>query len=167
MKKIFNKLLSIFLVLSVLCSGLSFNTVAASSKIKISKTSITIKENKSYKLKITGTDEKVKWSSKNKSIATVSQKGKVTGKKAGNTTITAKVSSKTLKCKVTVKKVFSTSSDSTNSTTSTTYVYYVPGSSYAYHCTKECRTLSRSKYIDKTTLEKAKEMGLSACKVCH
>lgn len=51
--------------------------------------------------------------------------------------------------------------------TKTTYVYYVPNSSYAYHCTKSCRTLSRSKNIAKTTLKEAKNMGLKACKVCH
>lgn len=49
-----------------------------------------------------------------------------------------------------------------------TYVYYVPGSSYAYHCTKSCRTLSRSKNIKKTTVKKAKRsLGLRACKVCY
>ncbi len=49
-----------------------------------------------------------------------------------------------------------------------TYVYYVPGSSYAYHCTKSCRTLSRSKNIQKTTVKKAKgSLDLRACKVCY
>ena len=42
------------------------------------------------------------WKSANKKIATV-KKGKITAKKAGKTTITAKVGSKTLKCKVTVE----------------------------------------------------------------
>lgn len=51
--------------------------------------------------------------------------------------------------------------------TKKTYVYYVPGSSYAYHCTKKCRTLARSKYIAKATLKKAKAMNLRACKVCY
>ena len=46
-------------------------------------------------------------------------------------------------------------------------VYYVPGSSYAYHSSKTCRTLHRSKHIKKITLKKAKSLRLRACKVCH
>jgi len=46
-------------------------------------------------------------------------------------------------------------------------VYYVPGSSYAYHCTDGCRTLSRSKVIKKITVKKAKKLGLKACGVCY
>ena len=47
---------------------------------------------------------KVKFTTSNKKIATVSAKGKVTPKKAGTVVITAKVSGKKYKCKVTVKK---------------------------------------------------------------
>lgn len=46
-------------------------------------------------------------------------------------------------------------------------VYYVPGSSYAYHSTKRCRTLARSKHIKAISLKSAKAKGLRACKVCH
>ena len=48
-----------------------------------------------------------------------------------------------------------------------TYVYYVPNSSYAYHAGKNCRTLSRSKTIKKTTVKKAKKLGLKPCGVCY
>lgn len=44
-------------------------------------------------------------------------------------------------------------------------VYYVPGSSYAYHSSKNCRALSRSKGIKKISLKKAKAKGLKACKI--
>lgn len=44
-------------------------------------------------------------------------------------------------------------------------VYYVPGSSYAYHSSKNCRALSRSKVIKKISLKKAKAKGLRACKI--
>ena len=69
----------------------------------MSKSSITVNAGKSYQLKIQNTSQKYKWSSKNKSIATVTSSGKVTGKKAGTTYIYAKsASGKTFKCKVTV-----------------------------------------------------------------
>lgn len=72
---------------------------------KLSKTSITVKKGKIYQLKMQNTRQKYKWSSKNKSIATVTSKGKVTGKKVGMTYIYAKsASGKTFKCKVIVKK---------------------------------------------------------------
>ena len=57
-------------------------------------------------LKIEGTTKTVTWSSSNKKVATVSQKGKVTAKKAGTVTIKAKVGKKTYKCKVTVLKPY-------------------------------------------------------------
>ena len=89
---------------------------------KLSKTSITVKKGKTYQLKMRNTKQKYKWSSKNKSIATVTSKGKVTGKKTGTTYIYAKsASGKIFKCKVTVKKsassddVFSDGSGSNNS----------------------------------------------------
>ena len=78
--------------------------VEAASKIKLSKTKATIYVGKTVQLKVKGTKSKVKWSSSKKSVATVSSKGKVKGKKAGTATITAKVGSKKYKCKVTVKK---------------------------------------------------------------
>lgn len=72
---------------------------------KLSKTSITVKKGKAYQLKMRNTKQKYKWSSKNKSIATVTSKGKVTGKKTGTTYIYAKsASGKIFKCKVIVKK---------------------------------------------------------------
>lgn len=54
------------------------------------------------KLKVRKIKADVKWTSKNKKIATVDEDGTVTGKKAGTVTICAKVYGKTLKCKVKV-----------------------------------------------------------------
>lgn len=45
----------------------------------------------------------VTWSTSNKKVATVNKKGKVTGKKIGKATITAKVGNASYKCSVTVK----------------------------------------------------------------
>lgn len=75
---------------------------------KISKKSASVYVNQTITLKVNNTSRKVTWSSKEKSIATVSSKGVVKGKKAGTTTITAKVGSKKYTCKVTVKKKSST-----------------------------------------------------------
>lgn len=75
------------------------------TKIKLSKTSLTLNKGKSAKITatITGTKKKASWSSSNSAVASVS-KGKITAKKAGTAVITAKVNGKTAKCKVTVKK---------------------------------------------------------------
>lgn len=75
---------------------------------KISKKSATVYVNKTIILKMNNTTRKVTWTSKDKTIATVTSKGVVKGKKAGTTTITAKVGSKKYTCKVTVKKQTST-----------------------------------------------------------
>lgn len=81
---------------------------------RISKSSISMGTGKKYTLKVNGTKQKVKWSSSNKAIATVSSKGVVTGKKAGSVKITAKVGSKKYICKVTVKKGRTTSNTKNN-----------------------------------------------------
>ena len=71
---------------------------------KLSRPSRTVTVGKSFTLKVKNTKKTVKWSSSKKTIATVSASGKVTGKKAGTCYIRAKVGTKTLKCKVTVRK---------------------------------------------------------------
>lgn len=93
--------LSIILVFALALSILP--AIPASAKVKISATKKTLYVGKSMTLKVTGTKKKVKWSSSNKKVATVTQKGKVTAKKKGTTTIQAKVAKSTFKCKVTVK----------------------------------------------------------------
>lgn len=75
---------------------------SGAASIRLNKSSASVLEGKSIYLSVSGTKKKVMWSSANSKIATVS-KGKVTGKKTGKTVIIAKVSGKTLKCKVTVK----------------------------------------------------------------
>jgi len=77
--------------------------IVEAASIKISKTKYTMNKGQTYTLKISGTKKKVKWSTSNKKVATVSSKGKVTAKKNGTATITAKVGSKNYKCKITVK----------------------------------------------------------------
>lgn len=81
------------------------------SNVKLSKTSINLSLNKSYTLKATvlpalASDKRVKWATSSSKIATVSQNGKVTGKKKGNCIITAtslENNKLVAKCTVTVK----------------------------------------------------------------
>lgn len=70
---------------------------------KISATKLSLYELKSKTLKVTGTKQKIKWSSSNAKIATVTQKGVVSAKKVGKVTISATVGgAKKYNCKLTV-----------------------------------------------------------------
>ena len=75
----------------------------AKKKIILNKKKAVIYVGVQLRLKVKGTKKKVKWSSKEKKIATVSKKGVVKGKRAGKTKITAKVKGKKLVCRLTVK----------------------------------------------------------------
>lgn len=83
--------------------------------IKLNKSNATIytSGNKTIQLNATvkGSSKKVTWKSSNKTVATVNSKGKVTAKKAGTVTITAKANGVTAKCIVTVKKAKKTGVD--------------------------------------------------------
>lgn len=96
------KKLITYLMVLVLCLTFISPSIAYATTIKINKTKITLGIGKTYTLKITGTVKKVKWSTSDKAIATVSSKGKVAAKAVGTATITASVSTKKYKCKVTV-----------------------------------------------------------------
>lgn len=102
---------------------------------KLSKTSITVKKGKTYQLKMRNTKQKYKWSSKNKSIATVTSKGKVTGKKTGTTYIYAKsASGKTFKCKVRVNNNSNKVNTSTGTNSNNNNKFPTPSkSSVTYH----------------------------------
>ena len=104
--KLKGRIIAIIVVLLLCCTFIPTVNVQAASKVKINKTKATVYVGKTEALKISGTSKTVKWSTSNKNIATVNSKGKVTAKKAGNATITAKVSGKSYKCKVTVKKPY-------------------------------------------------------------
>ena len=82
---------------------LGFEVPVHAAKVKLSKKSITLEVGQKKTIKVKGTTKKVTWSSSDKNIATVSSKGKITAKGEGTCKITAKVGSKKLTCKVTVK----------------------------------------------------------------
>lgn len=90
----------------ILLLAMLFSVMAGAQKaeaaVKLNKTKATLAVNEILQLKLTGTSKKVKWSSSNKSVASVTG-GKVKAKKEGEATITAKVGKKSYRCKITVK----------------------------------------------------------------
>ncbi len=93
------KLLSFLAVmLLIVCMA-----VPVSAAGKISKSKATLLTGQTLQLKLSGTKGKTKWTSSKKSVVTVSGSGKVTAKKSGSATITAKVGKKKYSCKVTVE----------------------------------------------------------------
>lgn len=72
--------------------------------ISLSDTSVSLSAGQTKTLSVIGATETVQWSSSNTSVATVDSNGKVTAKKAGKATITAKTGGLELTCSVTVKK---------------------------------------------------------------
>ena len=78
---------------------------ATKPKIKLNFTQRTIHEGETFKLKVTGTKQKVKWSSSNKNVATVSSKGIVTGIDGGTTEKTCKIYAKVCGKKYTCKVI--------------------------------------------------------------
>ena len=102
-KKLFiTLLLSITIVTSSVAPITNNATVVQAATIKISKKTLTLNVGDIKTLIISVTTKKVTWSSSKKAVATVSSKGKVTARAAGNATITATVNGKKYTCKVTV-----------------------------------------------------------------
>lgn len=91
-------------LMGVLVPLLSTKNVQAATP-KLSKKSILMymKESKKLSVKNNKKKKKVKWSSSDKSVVTVSKNGKINAKKIGKAVITAKVGKKKLKCKVSVR----------------------------------------------------------------
>lgn len=69
----------------LLCVGLGSNMAEAAKKVKISKTKLTLKVGQTKTLTVKNLSKKnkkkLKWSSNNKKVATVSKKGKVKAKR--------------------------------------------------------------------------------------
>ena len=80
----------------------------AANSLRLSKSSVSLYYGFSTTLNVVNASGKITWSSSNTKIATVTSKGKITGKGLGSCYIYAKNGGKTLKCKVTVKDVNST-----------------------------------------------------------
>lgn len=79
-------------------------SVSAAKRRTLNVKNVTLTTGTSKQLKVSGIKAgKVKWSSSRKSVASVGRKGKVTAKRPGKATITAKFPGGKLKCRVTVK----------------------------------------------------------------
>lgn len=100
MKRIRKMFMLLFacLIISMMAIPISVNAA-----VKLNKTNITLEVQKKYTLKVSGTKNRISWSSSNKKVASVSSNGVVKGIKKGTCTITAKYGTKKLVCKVTVK----------------------------------------------------------------
>lgn len=96
-------ILSCLVIAALLSTGMAQTGSAAVRKIGLNKKSLTLSVGQKKTLKVKNTKKKITWKSKNKRIAVVSRKGVVRAKKAGKTTIIAKVGKKQLKCKVVVR----------------------------------------------------------------
>ena len=83
---------------------LVFVPVQASAATKLNYDHVTLCRYHSVRLNLKNHSGKVKWSSQDKNVATVTQKGTVTAVSAGTTTIKAKAGKKVYQCKVTVKE---------------------------------------------------------------
>lgn len=115
-KRLISLIMSAIMVV-MLCSTTAF---AAKKGVALNKTSASVTVGKSITLKPTVTGVKnytLQWSTSDKTIATVSKSGKVTGVKVGNVTVTVKIKDTKYKasCKVTVKKASAVSSSSNTS----------------------------------------------------
>lgn len=158
------------LVMALLCviAGL-LNQNFIFGKIALNKSSITISVGEQKQLALKGTKKKVTWKSGNKKVATVTKKGKVTGKAVGKTTITAKSNGKNYKCKVTVKAVQQTpiASAGTTKDSSVTTTPEVTGEpkveENGSYDSKECVALYLELYhklpSNYITKKEAKELG--------
>lgn len=105
MKK-FKKIMAVIFAMAIMITAIPMQADAA---VKLNATKKTLYVGEQTTLKVTGTKSKIKWSTSNKKVATVTQKGKVTAKSEGSATIKAKAGKKTLSCKITVKSKFSAS----------------------------------------------------------
>ncbi len=131
MKKVLIAILTVAMITTVVPNFsndfLMISEVEAKSKVKLNKTKLTLVKGKSSTLKVVGTKKKVKWSTSNKKVATVSSKGKVTAKKAGTCTITAKIGSKKYKCKIVIKNPIKISKTKLSLKKGKTYTLKVSG----------------------------------------
>ncbi len=100
-RKSFKSILSLLLALMMIVTVAAIPSFA--KKIALNRRSVSVVKGYSVTLSLVGTTKKPTWSSADETIATVTKKGVVTGKKIGTTTISATLGESVFECKVTVK----------------------------------------------------------------
>lgn len=106
MKKLHFRLLSLLMIFSIAFSpaaapqGNPFTAQAEAASIRLSTSSAVVPIGMYKRLAVKGTSKRVCWSLSNKAVATISSSGVIIGRKAGKTTVTAKVAGRKLKCSV-------------------------------------------------------------------
>ena len=109
-------------------------TAEAAGKVALSSSKASVAVGGSKTISLRNASGKVKWSVAKKSVASIKANGtsvKVKGKKAGTTTITAKVGKKSYKCKFTVKNAPKISKSSISLTKGKSYDLSVTGTASA------------------------------------
>ena len=109
-------------------------TAEAAGKVALSSSKASVAVGGSKTISLRNARGKVKWSVAKKSVASIKANGasvKVKGKKAGTTTITAKVGKKSYKCKFTVKNAPKISKSSISLTKGKSYDLSVTGTASA------------------------------------
>ncbi|MCR5684854.1 MAG: Ig-like domain-containing protein [Lachnospiraceae bacterium] len=102
MKKFFAFLLSCILCISLF--SVRPAEAATAKKTVLSRTTASVPVGRTLRLKLKHADGEVTWSSSKESVATVSAKGKITGKAVGSCKITAECNGKKYTCRVSVYK---------------------------------------------------------------
>ena len=109
-------------------------TAEAAGKVALSSSKASVAVGGSKTISLRNASGKVKWSVAKKSVASIKANGasvKVKGKKAGTTTITAKVGKKSYKCKFTVKNAPKISKSSISLSKGKSYDLSVTGTASA------------------------------------
>lgn len=140
-------------------------------KPKLSNTRLSFYTKTSKQLKLKGTSRKVTWSSSAPSVVSVNKKGKITARRTGKATITAKVNGVKYKCKVTVKarskKSSGQSSGKSSGQASSSGVngyVWIPATGSKYHSSASCSGIHSPRQV---SISQAISMGYSACKKCY
>lgn len=140
-------------------------------KPKLSNTRLSVYTKTSKQLKLKGTSRKVTWSSSAPSVVCVNKKGKITARRTGKATITAKVNGVKYKCKVTVKarskKSSGQSSGKSSGQASSSGVngyVWIPATGSKYHSSASCSGMHSPRQV---SISQAISMGYSACKKCY
>ena len=143
-------------------------------KPKLSNTRLSVYTKTSKQLKLKGTSRKVTWSSSAPSVVSVNKKGKITARRTGKATITAKVNGVKYKCKVTVKARSKKSSGSSGqssgkssgqaSSSGVNGYVWIPATGSKYHSSASCSGMHSPRQV---SISQAISMGYSACKKCY